>query len=309
MSFSSKPKKVKPKGTVRELKLIHTVNRRGVDAIEMEEVKTPKKERQTAPSTSQINRSSSPTKRRKADDDFDVDPILLHLEGPGSSKKRQTLVFSFPSWWNELSNYCKGQNDYLRQFLDHKALYLTNLINQEIPPTNVTCQSCALEVGVYRCLDCYGPHWWCRGCLLKSHRHHPFHRPQQFRDGSFEKVSLSELGYVFALGHSGSAGFCPDDDHFFGDRRITLVHLNGVFEHFIRFCKCQGALPEHEQLFTHRLFPSTFERPETAFSLEVLDYYGIDSTECKTSAQSFFHKLRRVTNNAFPEEVPVRFPL
>jgi hypothetical protein len=36
-----------------------------------------------------------------------------------------------------------------------------------------------------------------------------------------------------------------------------------------------------------------------------LNYYGIDATECKTSAQSFFQKLRRVTNNAFPDEVPV----
>ena len=52
---------------------------------------------------------------------------------------------------------------------------------------------------------------------------------------------------------------------------------------------------------------STFNRPETAFTLDVLDYYGIDAMECKTSAQSFFQKLliRRVTNNAFPEDVPV----
>jgi hypothetical protein len=39
--------------------------------------------------------------------------------------------------------------------------------------------------------------------------------------------------------------------------------------------------------------------------LEVLDHFGIDAMECKTSAQSFFQKLRRVTNNAFPDEVPV----
>ena len=36
MSFSSKPKKVQPKGTVRELKLVHTVNRRGRDTIKTE---------------------------------------------------------------------------------------------------------------------------------------------------------------------------------------------------------------------------------------------------------------------------------
>jgi CxC2 like cysteine cluster associated with KDZ transposases len=91
----------------------------------------------------------------------------------------------------------------------------------------------------------------------------------------------------------------------FGDRRLTVIHVNGIFEHCVRFCKCQGAKSEHIQLFDHRLFPSTFDRPETAFTLDVLEYYGIDAMECKTSSQSFFQKLRRVTNNAFPEEVPV----
>ena len=86
---------------------------------------------------------------------------------------------------------------------------------------------------------------------------------------------------------------------------MVLVHVNGVFQQSIRFCRCEGALSEHEQLFVHRLFPSTFDRPETAFTMDVLDYYGIDAMECKTSAQSFFQKLRRVSNNAFPGEVPV----
>ena len=89
------------------------------------------------------------------------------------------------------------------------------------------------------------------------------------------------------------------------DRQMMLIHVNGVFEHCVRFCLCPGGTSEHEQLFRHRLFPSTFNRPETAFTLDVLDYFSIDSLECKTSAQSFFQKLRRVTNNAFPDEVPV----
>jgi CxC2 like cysteine cluster associated with KDZ transposases len=86
---------------------------------------------------------------------------------------------------------------------------------------------------------------------------------------------------------------------------MTVIHVNGVFDLCVRFCRCQGAMSEHEQLFRHRLFPSTFDRPQTAFTLDVLDYYAIDAMECKTSAQSFFQKLRRVTNNAFPHEVPV----
>ena len=195
----------------------------------------------------------------------------------------------------------------MEQFLGHEKSYLEQLLNMEIRPTNLSCSDCGDEEASYRCLHCYGPHWWCQSCLIKSHIHHPFHRPQCWKDGSFENIELSDLGYVFVLGHSSSEGDCCPEEDLFGDRRMTFINVNGVFERCVRFCRCPGALSDHQQLFAHRLFPSTFDRPETAFALDVLDYYSIDAMECKTSAQSFFQKLRRVTNNAFPDEVPVSF--
>jgi hypothetical protein len=92
MSFSSKPKKVKPKGSVKELKLVHTVDRRGRDTIKTEEVKTPRGDRQPSPSKIQGNKSQSPSKRHKVDG-YDVDPISFNGEEAGASTKRQTLVF------------------------------------------------------------------------------------------------------------------------------------------------------------------------------------------------------------------------
>jgi len=232
-------------------------------------------------------------------------PLPLIWKGLKSPRKDTQWYFFFNHNEKVLSDHLKGQNDYLEQFLQHEKSYLNHLIDQEIPPTNLTCGACGKEEGQYRCLDCYGENWWCRPCLTKSHSHHPFHRPQQWKDGSFEKVSLCDLGYVLVLGCSSSPSCCSEDGGLFGDRRMDLVHVNGVFEHCVRFCKCPDASSEHEQLFVHRLFPSTFDRPKTAFTLDVLDYFGIDAMECKTSAQSFFQKLRRVTNNAFPDEVPV----
>ena len=179
------------------------------------------------------------------------------------------------------------------------------ILNLEMPPSDITCGTCGEVEGQFCCSDCYRPHWWCETCLLKSHIPHPFHCPQQWRNGSFERVELSDLGYIFALGHLTSGSCCPDDENFFGDRRMTLVHVNGVFQICVRFCRCQGASSEHEQLFCHQLFSSTFNRPETAFTLDVLDHYRIDAMECKTSVQAFFQKLRRVTNNAFPDDVLV----
>ena len=94
MSHSSKPKKIKQKGTVRELKLVQTVNRRGHDALRAEEVETPRRGSQSTPSTSQRNHASSPLKRPKLGN-FNAEPIPCHLDGPDSSKRQRTLVLIF----------------------------------------------------------------------------------------------------------------------------------------------------------------------------------------------------------------------
>jgi hypothetical protein len=94
MSLSSKPKKIKRKGTVQELKLVQTIGRRGRDIIKTEEVKTPQHGSRNSPSKSQ--HTSSPTKRPKMET-FDSDPIPCDLGHPDMLKKRQTLVNHFPS--------------------------------------------------------------------------------------------------------------------------------------------------------------------------------------------------------------------
>lgn len=90
MSFSSKPKKIRQKGTVQELKVVQTINRRGVDTYKAEEVKTPKKNKATSSSQNRSSHSS-PAKRPKLDA-FELEPILYEVEGDDLSKKRQTLV-------------------------------------------------------------------------------------------------------------------------------------------------------------------------------------------------------------------------
>jgi len=90
---ASRVTKVKRKGTVRELKVVDSVNRRGSDVFKLEEVKTPRK---NSASTSQhnLNLSSSPIKRPKLEA-FEAEPFVSDLDDTGTSKKRQTLVFLF----------------------------------------------------------------------------------------------------------------------------------------------------------------------------------------------------------------------
>jgi hypothetical protein len=93
MSVASKAKKVKQKGGLQELKIVHSVSRRGADVVTAEEVKTPRTVAgQKVSLSSQPNGSPSPTKRRKVDSQ-DNEPIPCHLKGPNDNRERQTLVF------------------------------------------------------------------------------------------------------------------------------------------------------------------------------------------------------------------------
>jgi hypothetical protein len=88
----AKPRKVKQKATVRELKIVHSVSRDGVDILKAEEIKAPPREPQKSSSTSGLNQSSSPKKRLKLDG-FEPEPIACCFEGSDDCKKGRTLVF------------------------------------------------------------------------------------------------------------------------------------------------------------------------------------------------------------------------
>lgn len=90
-----------------------------------------------------------------------------------------------------------------------------------------------------------------------------------------------------------------------GNPIITAIDRSGVHEIGVRWCCCPEA-PEHEmQLMTAGLFPATFRNPKTAFTFQVLRDFHLDNLECKTTPSQFFSRLRRLTNDEFPNAVPV----
>jgi hypothetical protein len=92
MSVSSQARKIKQKGTVRELKIVPSVTRRGADTLIAEEVSMPRRDNKKASSSHRTNQSSSPMKRQKLEG-FDAEPLACHFEGADDYGKRQTLVF------------------------------------------------------------------------------------------------------------------------------------------------------------------------------------------------------------------------
>jgi hypothetical protein len=189
----------------------------------------------------------------------------------------------------------------LSSWLELRDQYLAILLYGEAPPDQC-CHRCLGQDNLYRCKDCFGSPLSCIQCLLHAHSYAPFHHIQYWNGEFFQSAKLIDIGYVLHLGHHGQA--CP---HSTVEKETTIcvVDVIGVFHHRVQWCCCHDAEPPYAQLLRLGLYPASIERPETAFTFSVLDYFHIDALECKTSASNFYNKLRRLTNSIFPHEVPV----
>ncbi|KAI5999588.1 hypothetical protein EDD15DRAFT_2160384, partial [Pisolithus albus] len=160
------------------------------------------------------------------------------------------------------------------------------------------------------CMSCTGVHAWCGPCAVKAHRNLPFHKVQRWNGTHYQATSLMDLGFLWHVGHGG--GPCPQaqenpNPEESSRSQMTIVHTEGIFIPEVSWCSCPGSDPIdlHISLLRERLFPTSISKPKTAFTFEVLNHFLIDALECKTSAMSFYQKLKRFTNNAFPDRVPV----
>jgi hypothetical protein len=200
----------------------------------------------------------------------------------------------------------------LSDWLPLRDKYLSELIKLEAPPLSKKCESCSIADIEFHCVDCFPRLAICKACCRQQHLLHPFHRVELWNGKCFVKSDLHSLGISLHLGHGG--GVCHHNQDVFDasytsaeyDSILFVVHSNGIHQRRFRYCRCPGA-PDHAlQLLQHHLFPSTFKQPQTVFTFDVLDNFYIDAMECKTSAGSFYSKLRRFTSSIFPDDVPVR---
>ncbi|KAI0743712.1 hypothetical protein C8Q80DRAFT_1122124 [Daedaleopsis nitida] len=149
------------------------------------------------------------------------------------------------------------------------------------PMYPVRCKSCEQTLRrdsddrVYRCCDCYDPAVQCVRCAVSSHRRNPFHHFAEWcpDQGFWGRISLGEISgpenLFLHLGHQGSP--CPLNS---GPvtRTLMVVHEHGVHKFGVRFCKCTDKAtseqtPAPVQLICFGLWPGSWERPETAFSI------------------------------------------
>ena len=126
-------------------------------------------------------------------------------------------------------------------------------------------------------------------------------------EGSSDEIIADEYPAAvdqeeFQFGFSRSK---PDKNDNDDNPIITIIDRSGVHEIGIKWYCCPDALEHDMQLMTAGLFPATFRNPKTAFTFRVLEEFHLDNLECKTTPSQFISRLRRLTNDEFPNTVPV----
>lgn len=302
---ASRPTKAQPKtkskGYAKEVQFVQMKARNG--AIRFIPSAVPMSSTHPSASTSSSTFRQSmqpPVSDMMAVDDVDVSQDQDDEPSKKSKKSRKVLSCSLMPLAINV-DCLKIYPPSLTSWLELRDQYLTILLQQE-GLSQTHCHCCNLEGKMYCCKDCFGSPLCCKTCLLLTHTHTPFHRIQHWNGQFFESANLTNLGYTLHSGHGSHQ--CPQSTSA-NETLVCIVDVLGVFYHRLRWCCCPGAEPAYAQLLRLGLYPASIDRPETAFTVSLLDYFHIDAVECKTSANNFYNKLRRLTNSLFPDSVPV----
>jgi ferredoxin len=205
------------------------------------------------------------------------------------------------SWVLVLILVQSDQERILLAYKEKRIELLDLLLNSQSSQGLLACVECSgKDKELVRCTSCFQCPVYCPSCLLSSHGRLPFHCVERWTGTHFMRTTLATQGYVLHL-HRGP-GPCDGDC----TSNMTIIAANGIHELQVQQCMCVD-LPVFDQLMKLRLFPATFDRPATAFTFEVLDQYLADYSICKTTAYSFYEKLRHITDPLAPNDLPDRY--
>ncbi|KIK93874.1 hypothetical protein PAXRUDRAFT_144047 [Paxillus rubicundulus Ve08.2h10] len=223
------------------------------------------------------------------------------------------------------------QNEFLREWQNHKELYLDILLQLEGPPEPQECSHCVRD-GTYRCLDCFRRPLFCTSWFRENHRSHPFHWVEQWTGNHFQESSLRLARLTLHLGHDG--GVCPSgvregpqevpDEEWEPSKPgarpphlwvtdtpgyLVVVDASGIHYYNLAYCNCSDidwcdTGHDNIQLLGAGLFPASTAFPSIVFTFKVLEHFLRDNVECGIAAMNYFSKLKTITSNVFPHLVP-----
>lgn len=182
-----------------------------------------------------------------------------------------------------------------------------------------TCAHCLNETGTYRCMECVQL-LYCSQCIVERHEHLPLHRVEVcmldlsgslsnpskvWQDGFYQRTSLQELGFCFHLGHQYTP--CPSGDP---PKKILVIAHNGAHYINVQFCTCEDSpswLEHYRQLLRNQWYPASYDRPQTAFTFDLLDSFHKLSLQGKLNLYDFYLSTMQKTDNCGRKKTIVRF--
>jgi len=118
---------------------------------------------------------------------------------------------------------------------------------------------------------------------------------QVWNGGFFERTSLNDLGLCYYIGHQHTA--CPSSDT---KAQVLVIDINGAHRVNVQFCACTEDarwVDKYRQLLRVGWYPSSFERPGTTFTFNVLDSYHKLALQGKLNLYDFYLFLLQKTDN------------
>jgi hypothetical protein len=221
-------------------------------------------------------------------------------------KKRKQVCFIIMSSGTFI-DVTQGASVMMEKFSKHfPDLQRSILYNAHHRDLGNPCE-CGSSEAIYRCAGaekCCDPPLQCKTCIVQAHHSLPFHRIEVWSGTHFLMSSLYALNYILHLGHHGKR--CPNLSTSTRPRPMTAVNTNGFHKIFIHFCYCEGAASQAIQLSNQGYFPGTMVQPETIYSFAVLENFHAHTLSSKKSLYDYHDALVKITNAAFPQDVPVR---
>jgi len=127
---------------------------------------------------------------------------------PDIRSKGKVKIFPVIGRKNQINTITQSQNDFLREWVPRRSLYLTTLLSKDAPRDPVLkCQSCGHKAGKWRCTTCVGGRMLCGLCCRDAHQFLPFHRVEAWNGRYFATGALWQVGLKLCLGHQGAR--CP----------------------------------------------------------------------------------------------------
>ena len=337
---------VKPRTTIKHVKIGDKRTTRGgrqIYSIEsVSEDSSSDEERLPVPQKKRYKATTSPEVTSFPDDHGMLDDLGPPTDLPKKVGTKSTGVVSlkFQSHSPDLTEFLfvhQSQNAYMEEYKKLRPKYIQAALWSEASRSSC-CQDCLEETVLHRCRSCQSGPELCASCFCKAHRYTPWHHPETWKGTTFAWTTMLALGFVLHLGHSGdpcpySAVQLPDSSSSEESEddleakgpvnplgrppqkpacpitaiKMIIVDSNGVFDMPVQPCQCPDAPPLNIQLCRSRIFPASSKRPKTGFTFRLLDLAGVLQSDCKLAPLGIFKMLQRITNEAFPDYVPVSF--